>query len=133
MSRAVRDSMTNTVAWLVLSLMNLSGTSGSVEVELKACHVTFIPENRARDGAYTASLQALGVEALYHPYLPSVEHHLKKEGSRYDAVIVRRVEVAGQFVETVRRFCPRATLIFDTVDLHVVLESRRARRPAIVR
>lgn len=90
------------------------------------CRVTFIPENRAFDGRYTRALQAEGVEALYHPYLPSLEAHLKKAGDRYHAVILSRVDTARAFIELVQRECPHARLLFDTVDLHFLREGRRA-------
>ncbi len=90
------------------------------------CHTSFVPENRAHDGEYTRAVQAAGVEALYHPYLLSLEQHLKAAGSRYDAVIMSRVDVARQAVQAVRRYCPRARRVFDTVDLHFLREARRA-------
>src|SRR3989454_297585 len=90
------------------------------------CHVTFLPENRAQDGDYTRALQAAGVEALYHPYLLSVERHLQEFGGRYQAVIMSRVDVASQVIDAVRQHCPRARRVFDTVDLHFLREARRA-------
>jgi len=90
------------------------------------CHVTFVAENRAHDGEYTRALQALGVEMLYHPYLPSIEQHLREFGDRYRAVILSRVDVAREFVPLVKRHCPKALRVFDTVDLHFLRESRRA-------
>ncbi|PYO16678.1 MAG: glycosyl transferase family 2 [Gemmatimonadetes bacterium] len=90
------------------------------------CHVTFLPENRAQDGDYTRALQAAGVEALYHPYVLSLERHLRQAGARYQAVIMSRVDVASQVIDAVRRHCPRAQRVFDTVDLHFLREARRA-------
>ena len=90
------------------------------------CHVSFLPENRAQDGDYTRSLQDTGVEALYHPYLPSLESHLQAAGDRYHTVIMSRVEVAAEVVDLVRRHCPKAHRVFDTVDLHFLREARRA-------
>jgi len=90
------------------------------------CHVSFVPENRAHDGDYTVALQAAGIEALYHPYLPSLELHLREFGGRYDAVIMSRVDVAEQALASVLRHCPKARRIFDTVDLHFLRESRGA-------
>jgi glycosyltransferase involved in cell wall biosynthesis len=90
------------------------------------CRVTFVPENRALDGHYTRALQAEGVEALYHPYLPSLEHHLRKFGRRYHTVILSRVDTARKVIDLVRRECPQARRVFDTVDLHFLREGRRA-------
>jgi GT2 family glycosyltransferase len=90
------------------------------------CQVTFLAENRAQDGEYTRALQVAGVEMLYHPYVLSVARHLKEAGARYDIVIMSRVDVAAAVIDTVRRYCPRARRVFDTVDLHFLRESRRA-------
>jgi O-antigen biosynthesis protein len=90
------------------------------------CHVTFFPENRAQDGTYTAALQAAGVETLYHPYVESLEEHLRAAGKRYAAVIMSRVDVAAKVLNGVKRYAPQARRIFDTVDLHFLRESRRA-------
>ena len=90
------------------------------------CHVTFLPENRALDGNYTRGLQAAGAQALYHPYVKSLEQHLREAGERYDAVIMSRVDVARAVIQAVRRHCPRARRVFDTVDLHFLREARRA-------
>ncbi|MBI4342470.1 MAG: glycosyltransferase, partial [Candidatus Omnitrophica bacterium] len=90
------------------------------------CHVTFLPDNRAHEGAYTQALQAIGVEALYHPYVLSVQQHLKKAGARYQAVVMSRVDVASGAIDAVKRHCPRARRVFDTVDLHFLREARRA-------
>ena len=91
------------------------------------CHVTFVAENRAHEGEYTRALQGAGVECLYHPYLPSIEEHLRAFGQRYQTVILSRVDVAREFNPLVQRYCPRAKRVFDTVDLHFLRESRRAR------
>jgi GT2 family glycosyltransferase/glycosyltransferase involved in cell wall biosynthesis len=90
------------------------------------CHVTFLPENLAYDGAYTRALQDAGVEALYQPYVRSVGDHLKRAGARYEVVIASRVHVAAAVIDAVRRYCPRARRVFDTVDLHFLREARRA-------
>jgi glycosyltransferase involved in cell wall biosynthesis len=56
----------------------------------------------------------------------SMEQHLREAGARYQAVIMSRVDVAAQVIAAVRRHCPQAKRIFDTVDLHFLREARRA-------
>jgi len=90
------------------------------------CRVTFLPENRSHDGVYTHALQALGVEAFYHPYLPSLTSHLAEYGHRYDVVLMSRVDVAEAVIDAVARHCPGARRVFDTVDLHFLREQRRS-------
>ena len=89
--------------------------------------VTFLPANTlSHFGTYTTDLQRAGVECVYAPYTQSIEQFLTTEGSRFNVVFLRRVEFGGKYLELVRRHCPGATLIFDTVDLHYLREQRRA-------
>jgi glycosyltransferase involved in cell wall biosynthesis len=53
--------------------------------------------------------------------------HLRHAGPRYDVVILSRPEVAVELVPEVRRFAPRALLVYDTVDLSFVREFRLAK------
>jgi GT2 family glycosyltransferase len=86
--------------------------------------VSFVPENRAYAEKYTTLLQGIGVEALYHPYINSIESYLKKNGVELNSVIVSRRDVAMQFLPLTKKYCPKAKIIFDTVDLHFVREAR---------
>lgn len=88
--------------------------------------VVFIPSNLAFDEKYTRELQAEGVEALYHPYVSSIENYLKTNGSVFDCVLLSRVYVANSYMLAVKKYCPQATVIFDTVDLHFIRERRQA-------
>ncbi|MEM9532010.1 MAG: glycosyltransferase [Pseudomonadota bacterium] len=90
------------------------------------CHVQFVAENRAYDEKYTPPLQQLGVEVLYHPFVKSLHSYLKENGEHLDTVILSRHYIASNHIESVRRFCPKAQLIFDTVDLHYLREQRQA-------
>ncbi|MEM1091736.1 MAG: glycosyltransferase [Pseudomonadota bacterium] len=89
-------------------------------------HVRFMAENRAFDDRYTAPLQQLGVEVLYHPFIKSAHQYLKEVGNTLDAVILSRHYIASNHIESVRTCCPRALLLFDTVDLHYLREQRLA-------
>ncbi|MBK1695572.1 hypothetical protein CKO09_12665 [Chromatium weissei] len=89
--------------------------------------VTFIPaSNLLHFGRYTADLQALGVECLYHPQLTSIPQFLRERGTEFDAVMLLRVTVAFDLIGQVRTHCPRAKIIFNTVDLHFLREQRQA-------
>jgi glycosyltransferase involved in cell wall biosynthesis len=68
----------------------------------------------------------MGVECLYHPYIPSVKAVLESRGEEFDAVMLVRVTVAFELIEQVRACCPRARIIFNTVDLHFLREQRLA-------
>ncbi|MDR3388638.1 MAG: glycosyltransferase [Rudaea sp.] len=88
--------------------------------------VSFLPDNRAHDGRYTEALQALGVEALYHPFANDPIAWLREHGRYLDAVILSRHYVAANYVGLVRLYARQARLIFDTVDLHFLREQRAA-------
>ncbi len=88
--------------------------------------VTFFPDNRAWNGAYTRALQDLGVEAWYDPWLQSADRFLEAHGPDFDLVVVSRHYVACHYLALVRRHAPQARFVFDTVDLHYLREQRLA-------
>ncbi|WP_114240527.1 glycosyltransferase [Dyella sp. C9] len=67
-------------------------------------------------------LADLGVH--YQPQNPL--DWLRREGGKLDAVMLSRLPVAAQYLDVVRQQAPRATIVFDTVDLHFVREQRAA-------
>ena len=88
--------------------------------------VVFVPENLLHLGHYTEAQQALGVECLYAPYVTSIEAYLGKHGGEFDVVLLYRAWTAHNHIDAVKRHCPRAKVIFDTVDLHYLREGREA-------
>ena len=88
--------------------------------------VAFLPDNRSHDGRYTEGLQALGVEALYHPYVSDPVAWLREQGRGLDAIILSRHYVAANYIGAARLYAPQAQLVFDTVDLHYLREERAA-------
>lgn len=89
--------------------------------------VTFIPAgNFLHIERYTPQLQKMGIECLYAPYVTNVEQHLKQCGAAYDVILLYRAHNAWLHIHKVRKFCPNAHVIFDTVDLHYLREQRQA-------
>ena len=89
--------------------------------------VTFIPEdNLLYDPEYTTALQRIGIEVLYLPYITSVRGHLKENGKCYDLVFLFRPDVVEEHLKTVRNCCPKAKVLYHTVDLHFLRMSREA-------
>jgi len=88
--------------------------------------VSFLPENHAHDGRYTEALQALGVEALYHPFVADAGAWLRTNGPELDVVVLSRHYVAEKYLDLVYLYARRAKMIFDTVDLHYLREQRTA-------
>lgn len=87
---------------------------------------TLYPDDLRYLSGYTAQLQGLGVEVLYAPYVKSLQQHLRQCEADYDVVLLSRVACAGKHLPTVRRLCPNARVLFDTVDLHFLREQREA-------
>ena len=92
----------------------------------EGAHVVFLPADLKHAGAYTQALQALGVEAWYAPFAGGIPAWLREHGLRFDSVIACRHYVAREFLPLLRRHAPQAQLVFDTVDLHYLRESRAA-------
>jgi GT2 family glycosyltransferase len=91
-----------------------------------ACHVVFMASNRAWVERYTADLQALGIEVLYHPLSPDPVTLFRERGREFDAILLSRHYVAVEYVGLARLYAPQARLVFDTVDLHYLREQRAA-------
>jgi len=93
--------------------------------------VTFIPEdNFLYMPEYTTALQRAGIEALYAPYVTSVEQHVKDCGSRYDLVFLFRPRVVERHLEMIRAYCTTAKVLYHTVDLHYLRMTREAQLQA---
>lgn len=89
--------------------------------------VTFIPaECLFHAGRYTQALQRIGIECLYEPFLTDAVTHLRQRGAEYDLVMLYRAQNAARQIDNVRRYCPNARVIFNTVDLHFLRERRQA-------
>lgn len=89
--------------------------------------VTFIPEdNYAYMEKYTPALQRMGIQALYHPYIKSVEEYISTFGSNYDLIMTFRPMVTHKHIDSLRHKCPQAKIIYNTVDLHFLRLEREA-------
>lgn len=88
--------------------------------------VTFAAANLEAPAPYVADLQRIGVEVLYRPYVRRIRSHLAARGAGYDLVILSRVDAAARTLDAARAHCPRARIVFDTVDLHFLREMRLA-------
>ena len=88
--------------------------------------VTFASTTLESPEPYVADLQRQGVEVLFRPYLRSINQHLRIRGADYDLVILSRADAAAKVMAAARKFCQRARIVFDTVDLHFLREQRMA-------
>jgi len=87
------------------------------------CGVTFLPDNFAPIEPYTRDLQRLGIEVIYGPVDLLAE--FADIGPGLAAAILSRPHSASRWLDSIREFAPSALVLYDTVDLHWVRESRR--------
>lgn len=102
----------------MVNLMRLLGDEGA--------HVVFYPANSEHAGGYTEALQQLGVEAWYAPFCGRAPAWMRQHGHRFDVVMLSRHYVAREFLPLLGKYAPQAKVVFDTVDLHYLRETRGA-------
>ena len=89
--------------------------------------VTFSGDSLAPLEPYTQELQQEGIEVVYSPYTLSVRDHIRQFGGYFDVIIMSRARIAAKYVDMVKKVCPQAKIIFDTVDLEFLRKQRRAK------
>jgi glycosyltransferase involved in cell wall biosynthesis len=90
------------------------------------CTVDFFSQSLAHDGHYTDALQQLGVQVWWTPWIGKIPVWLAEHGRRFDAIIVSRHYVLSPLLPLLRKWAPQAQIVFDSVDLHFLRESRQA-------
>ena len=89
--------------------------------------VHFIPgTNFAHWGEATHKLQQMGVECIYHPFHSNIDSFLEDRGDMFAHVILSRAEICDLFMDTIKKKCPSAEIIYNTVDLHYLRLTRQA-------
>jgi GT2 family glycosyltransferase/SAM-dependent methyltransferase len=88
--------------------------------------VTFIGDNLLGPEPYTRGLQQKGIEVIYAPYVVSIEDYIRKHGRFFDVVMLSRAYIAIKHFARVKRDCVKAKVVYDTVDLHYLRQSRQA-------
>ena len=88
--------------------------------------VTYMPADLRADARYRQPLEDAGFLALDRSELFTIDDLLRLHGSMFEVVVVARVSVACHLVERLRRFCPRASILFETMDLHYLRMEREA-------
>ena len=89
--------------------------------------VHYVPaHNFDATGSDVKALQQLGVSIATEPHYSSLGAYLEDHPDRFDTVIVSRVTVAKDVIDTVLASCPSAKTIFYTVDLHFLRLEREA-------
>jgi len=74
---------------------------------------------------YTTILRQLGVE-IYSEQPMSFKKYLSLEGKNFDVVLLSRPHIAKRHLVNVRKYCFNSMIIYDTVDLVYLRQSRQA-------
>ena len=67
----------------------------------------------------------MGIECLYVPYA-KIDGFLAEYGHTFDYIFISRIYQVREFDALLKRYCPQAGYIFNTVDLHFVREKLEA-------
>lgn len=88
-------------------------------------HVTFIPTAGGREQHYVTQLRLMGVHVF--PVMPPEQWMLQYNGKcMFDVIMVARRLVFEAAQGQLGQHCPGVPMIYDTVDLHFLRESRQA-------
>ena len=96
--------------------------------------VTFVPADM-NGGTAADGLAERGIATACAPWTASVEEVLRRQSGAWDLVYLHRVEVAGPYAPLVRRYAPKARVIYSVADLHSLRVFRQAaaeNRPELV-
>ena len=77
-------------------------------------------------GAACGDLEARDIACLTRPWYACVEEALARNAGAYDLVYLHRADVAGPYLPLVRRYQPRARVVFAVADLASVRTWRQA-------
>lgn len=135
-STAMRRSLGPSVLWIEDRLPVPDRDSGSIRHISLMSHLTkrgvsirlyALHEEPADDSRSRIELGLRGIEVL--PYFGFMADDLKlilTECEKMDAIIVSRKTILSVVAKIIRDLCPNVRLVFDTVDVHFLRESRGA-------
>lgn len=90
--------------------------------------VIFVPQdNYLYERGPVSYLQSIGIECLYAPYELGMEKILERYGPILDVVNIHRPSVAIATVDLVRKYVPKAQILFLNADLHYLRMERQAK------
>lgn len=88
---------------------------------------TLLPECCAGyEPGYSELCQGLGIELAYPSSFSSLKSWLRKRSSAFDLVVLFRPETCHERLPLIRRYCPRAKVIYYPHDLHYLRFQRES-------
>ena len=108
--------------------------SGSVDafytmkiLQAQGYRVHFVPgSNFAHWGEATENLERMGVECIYAPFYTNMNALLDERGDMFQYVVLSRAESCEHYLDVIKKKCPSAKIIYNTVDLHFLRKAREA-------
>ena len=98
--------------------------------------VSFVASDDMGNAAALAGLaEAEGIATCGLPHYSCVEDLLFRQQGAFDLVYLHRAENADRYLPLVRRYCPKARILFSVADLHHLRLARQAqveRRPELL-
>jgi O-antigen biosynthesis protein len=88
--------------------------------------VTFIGDNLLPLEPYTQELQQFGVEIIYSPFVLSVGEYITKFSRNFNSIMICRPHIGIKYIDLIKSVSGSAKIIYDTVDLVFLRETRRA-------
>jgi len=97
-----------------------------IQIMLKlGVNISFFSQAVSQETGYISRLKDLGLSTYLG--IDVAAKHLAEAGQFYEYVFLSRPDTAETFLPFIQLYCPKAKLIYDTVDLHY-LRMRRALR-----
>jgi len=87
--------------------------------------IVFVSDSAEAEERYERAVRRLGIDVLYG-FCNAVEH-LATQGHEYGVALLSRPQTAERYLTPVRAYALRATVVYDTVDLHWIRFERAAR------
>jgi O-antigen biosynthesis protein len=92
-------------------------------------------DDMGNTAALTRLAEAEGIATCGLPHYSCVEDVLCRQAGTFDLVYLHRVENADRYLLLVRRYCPKARILYSVADLHHLRLARQAqveRRPELL-
>jgi glycosyltransferase involved in cell wall biosynthesis len=93
------------------------------------------PDDMGDDAARARLAEVEGIATCGLPHYSCVEDVLCRQAGTFDLVYLHRVENADRYLSLVRRYCPKARILYSVADLHHLRCARQAqveRRPELL-
>jgi glycosyltransferase involved in cell wall biosynthesis len=86
--------------------------------------VVVLPHDLQARQPYTSELEEMGVQVVHGGV--DVRRYIRENASKFDFCYINYADLAQSYVPFLRKVAPGLRIVYDTVDLHFLRETRRA-------